>query len=150
GLSHAWRRTPTGQFSTKEDDLKAARHQHPAIDAAYQLVRFDTFMQQDMGSRVDRDGRLRCSILTLAQRTGRNSTVRPNLGGIPGELRPLLLPDEGCHWLYFDYSQQEPGVAAYISNDPNLLHDFATGDVYKNLGLRMGLITPEMAPDTVR
>jgi DNA polymerase-1 len=150
GLDRTWPRTPTGQFSTREDDLKSFRHQHPAIDATHRLVKFDAFMNQDVGSRVDRDGRLRCSILPLAQRSGRNSTVGPNLMGIPGELRPLLLPDEGCRWLHFDYSQQEPGVAGFISNDRNLLHDFTTGDVYKNLGLRMGLIRSDMPPDVIR
>jgi DNA polymerase-1 len=61
--------------------------------------------------------------------------------GIPGELRPLLLPDEGCRFMHFDYSQQEPGVAGYVSGDAALMKDFSTGDVYINLGLRLGLIT---------
>jgi DNA polymerase-1 len=150
GLGHTWRRTPTGQFSTKEDDLKSFRHQHPVIGAAYQLVKFDKFMRQDLGSRVDRDGRVRCSILPLAQRTSRNSTVRPNLMGVPGKLRPLLLADEGCRWLHFDYSQQEVGVAAFLSKDPSLLYDFEHGDVYTNLGMRMGLITTHMTPEVIR
>jgi DNA polymerase-1 len=150
GLARVWPRTPTGKFSNREDDLKSHRHQHAAIDATYRLKKFDAFMNQDVGSRVDRDGRLRCGILPLAQRTGRNSTVSPNLMGIPGELRPLLLPDEGCCWVHFDYSQQEPGVAGYVSNDPNLLHDFTNGDVYLNLGQRMGLIKAGMPPDQVR
>jgi DNA polymerase I-like protein with 3'-5' exonuclease and polymerase domains len=150
GLERTWPRTPCGHFRTREDDLKGCRHQYPAIDAVYRLMKFDAFLNQDMGGRVDRDGRLRCGILPLAQRSGRNSTVSPNLMGIPAQLRPLLLPDKGCCWLHFDYSQQEPGVAGYLSNDRALLHDFTTGDVYKNLGLRMGLIRADMSPDAVR
>jgi DNA polymerase I-like protein with 3'-5' exonuclease and polymerase domains len=149
GLEKTWRRTPTGMFSTKGDDLKAFRRV-PAIDAAYKLEKFDTFMGQDIGRLVDADGRLRCSILPLAQRTGRNSTVKPNLMGIPAELRPLLLPDEGCKFVHFDFSQQEPGIAAYLSGDEGLLNDFAGQDVYRNLGLRMGLLTSDMPEMTIR
>jgi DNA polymerase I-like protein with 3'-5' exonuclease and polymerase domains len=146
GLDADWPRTPKGRLSTTEDDIKfaAARHSHPALIALHKLVNFDAFMGQDVGGLVDADGRIRCSILPLAQRTGRNSTVSPNLMGIPGELRPLLLPDEGCRFVHFDYSQQELGVAGYVSGDSGLLDDFARGDVYINLGMRVGLLTPTM------
>src|SRR5262249_23248795 len=83
-LEKTWRRPETGGFSIKGDDLKAFRYV-PAIDAVYKLDKFDTFMAQDIGSLVDADGRVRCSILPLAQRTGRNSTIKPNLMGIPAE-----------------------------------------------------------------
>src|SRR5262249_25687966 len=76
--------------------------------------------------------------------------VKPNLMGIPAEFRPLLLPDEGCRFLYPDYAQQEPGIAGWLTGDAALLHDFASGDVYTNLGQRMGIVTPEMSPDQVR
>lgn len=148
GLEADWPRTPGHKLSTKEADIKfaAARYRHPALEALQKLVAFDKFMGQDFGSLVDDDGRIRCGILPLAQRTGRTSTVSPNLMGIPGELRPLLLPDEGCRFLHFDYSQQEPGVASIISRDEGLQTDFSAGDVYVNLGLRLGLITNSM-PD---
>jgi DNA polymerase-1 len=145
----AWPKTRTGTLSTWDDDLKSFRSV-PAIDAAYQLVKFDRFMSQDVGGLVHADGRLRCSILPLAQRTGRNSTVGPNLMGIPAELRPLLLPDEGCVFVYFDYSQQEPGVAGYLSGDRALLNDFATDDIYVACGRRMGLLAHDTPPEEVR
>jgi DNA polymerase-1 len=145
GMERDWPRTEKGKLSTKTDDLKAFSHQHEAIDAAYRLQRFSDFMNQDFGSRVDRDGRLRCGILPFAQHSSRNSTSSPNLMGMPGNMRPLLLPDEGCKFIHFDFSQQEPGVAGYLSGDEALMHDFATGDVYLNLGARMDLIKPGMS-----
>lgn len=149
GLEPLWPRTPTGVLRTREDDLKSFRHVE-AIDASYKLVKFDSFMNQNVGSLVDSDGRLRCSILPLAQRSSRNSTVGPNLMGIPAEMRPLFLPDEGCKFIHFDYSQQEPGVAGYLSGDEGLVADFSNGDVYRNLGMRMGLLTPSMSAAQVR
>jgi DNA polymerase I len=147
GLEAEWPRTPTGKLSTKEDDIKlaATRHHHPAIETLRKQVAFDAFWGQDIGSLVDVDGRLRCGILPLAQRSGRNSTVSPNLMGVPGELRPLLLPDDGCRFMHFDYGQQEPGIAGFISGDARLMTDFATGDVYVNLGRRLGLIQDSMS-----
>jgi DNA polymerase I-like protein with 3'-5' exonuclease and polymerase domains len=149
GLERTWPRTPTGMLSTRQDDLKPFRD-IPAVNAAYDLAKFDTFMGQDIGSRVDADGRLRCSVLPLAQRTGRNSTVTPNLMGIPAELRPLLLPDVGCKLIHFDFAQQEPGIAGHLSGDEALLRDFAGGDVYRSLGLRMGLLSDDMSQEEVR
>lgn len=105
GLGSTWPRTPTRQLRTREGDLKDRRHLRPAIAASHRLVQFDALMGQRLGDRVDADGRLRCGILPPAQRSSRNSTVKPNLMGMPGELRPLLLPDEGCVFIHFDYSQ---------------------------------------------
>ncbi|MDB5306433.1 MAG: hypothetical protein JWO38_635 [Gemmataceae bacterium] len=150
GLARAWPRTPTGQLRTREADLKDRRHLHEALRAAHRLIQFDALMGQRLGDRVDRDGRLRCGILPFAQRSSRTSTVRPNLMGIPGELRPLLLPDEGCKFVHFDYSQQEPGVAGYLSHDTGLMNDFAAGDVYTAAGRRMGLVTDGMTPAEVK
>src|SRR5262249_33272277 len=141
--------TKTGAFSMKGDDLKVFRY-IPAIDAAYRLDRFDTFMGQNIGSLVDADGRVRCSILPLAQRTGRNSTIKPNLMGIPAELWPLFLPDDGCQFVHFDFTQQEPGIAAFLSSDEALLRDFSSKDVYRGLGSRMGLLTPDMSEERIR
>src|SRR5262249_24571733 len=135
--------------SMQKDDLDTFRHV-PAIDAAYELKKFDSFMGQDVGSLVDADGRLRCGILPLAQRSGRNSTVKPNLMGMPAPLRPLLLPDEGCVFLHYDYEQQEPGVAGSLSGDSALIADFCGDDVYLGLGRRIGVITPGMSKAQAR
>jgi DNA polymerase-1 len=149
GLRDSWPRTPTGLLSTVREDLKALRHQHVVIEAAYDLVNFDAFMKLNIGANVDNDGRIRCNILTLAQHTSRNSTTSPNLMGIPGKLRPLLLPEPGCKFVHFDFSQQEPSIAGYLSGDLALLRDFAEGDVYVNAGMRMGVLRPGMRHDVV-
>src|SRR5262249_535475 len=80
----------------------------------------------------------------------RNSTVSPNLMGVPAELRPLFLPDQNCKFVYFDFSQQEVGVAAFLTGDEALLKDFSTADVYRSLGSRMGLLTRDMSEETIR
>jgi DNA polymerase I len=62
----------------------------------------------------------------------------------------LLLADEGCKLVIFDLAQQEPAIAAFLSGDSRLLHDYLSGDVYTLAGRRMGLIRPGMTAAEVR
>jgi DNA polymerase I-like protein with 3'-5' exonuclease and polymerase domains len=53
--------------------------------------------------------------------TGRFSMSNPNLQQIPArteqgnQIRSLFLPDEGCKWASFDYSQQEPRLVVHYA-----------------------------------
>jgi len=55
--------------------------------------------------------------------TGRFSYSNPNLQQIPARhkilgpmLRSIFIPEEGCHWGCFDYSQQEPRILVHYAN----------------------------------
>jgi DNA polymerase I-like protein with 3'-5' exonuclease and polymerase domains len=71
--------------------------------------------------------------------TGRFSYNNPNLQQLPARnkdlgpmIRSLFLPEEGCHWGCFDYSQQEPRLVVHYAG----LHKFPTVydviDAYEN------------------
>ena len=71
--------------------------------------------------------------------TGRFSYNNPNLQQLPARnkdlgpmIRSLFLPEEGCHWGCFDYSQQEPRLVVHYA----ALHKFPTVydvvDAYEN------------------
>jgi DNA polymerase I-like protein with 3'-5' exonuclease and polymerase domains len=53
--------------------------------------------------------------------TGRFSMSNPNLQQIPakgyigGKMRELFVPEEGCKWGSFDYSQQEPRIVVHYA-----------------------------------
>ena len=54
--------------------------------------------------------------------TGRFSYSNPNLQQIPARdpdtgplIRSLFIPEEGCKWGTFDYSQQEPRLVAHYA-----------------------------------
>ncbi len=146
GLLVSWPRGEDGMPCLTDDVLKARRHLHPVVALAYRLLRLDRSLGLRLGERADRDGRIRCAVQPLAQRSSRTTTARPNLPGLPGSLRPLLLPGTGRVWLLADFVQFEPGVAAALSRDPNLLADFRAGDVYEQFGRQTGLITRGMSP----
>ena len=65
--------------------------------------------------------------------TGRFSYSNPNLQQIPARnkelgpmIRSLFIPEEGCTWGVFDYSQQEPRLVVHYAALQNM---YAVGDV---------------------
>jgi DNA polymerase I-like protein with 3'-5' exonuclease and polymerase domains len=71
--------------------------------------------------------------------TGRFSYSNPNLQQIPAKdpetgplIRSLFIPDEGCKWGTFDYSQQEPRLVAHYSLQFELPSVNTIADSYEN------------------
>jgi len=54
-------------------------------------------------------------------------------------MRHLIKPPPGWGVAYVDWSAQEIAIAAGLSGDEHLLADYATGDIYLNLAIRLGL-----------
>jgi len=71
--------------------------------------------------------------------TGRFSYSNPNLQQIPAKdpetgplIRSLFIPDKGCKWGTFDYSQQEPRLVAHYSLQFELPSVNTIADSYEN------------------
>ena len=71
--------------------------------------------------------------------TGRLSYSNPNLQQIPARdpdtgplIRSLFIPEEGCKWGTFDYSQQEPRLVAHYSLQFELPSVNTIADSYEN------------------
>ena len=70
--------------------------------------------------------------------TGRFSMSNPNLQQIPAKgfigkkMRELFLPEEGCMWGAFDYSQQEPRIVVHYALKLGLHGAEKVADSYKN------------------
>jgi DNA polymerase I-like protein with 3'-5' exonuclease and polymerase domains len=84
--------------------------------------------------------------------TGRFSYSNPNLQQIPARnkelgpmIRSLFIPEDGCKWGVFDYSQQEPRLVVHYAALQNL---YGVGDVldsYKDSNVDFHQIVAEMA-----
>ena len=84
--------------------------------------------------------------------TGRFSYANPNLQQIPSRnkelgpmIRSLFIPEDGCKWGVFDYSQQEPRLVVHYAALQNL---YGVGDVldsYKDSNVDFHQIVAEMA-----
>ena len=84
--------------------------------------------------------------------TGRFSYSNPNLQQIPARnkelgplIRSLFIPEQGCDWGVFDYSQQEPRLVVHYAALQNL---YGVGDVldaYQDTDVDFHQIVAEMA-----
>ncbi|MBO7379592.1 MAG: DNA polymerase I, partial [Bacteroidales bacterium] len=79
-------------------------------------------------------GRIHTSFNQTVTSTGRLSSSNPNLQNIPirdelgRELRKAFIPDEGEVFFSADYSQIELRLMAHLSQDPNMLEAFQSGE----------------------
>lgn len=65
--------------------------------------------------------------------TSRILVRRPSIQYIRKKYRNFIVADDGFCLAYFDYSQCEPGILAHNSGDQNLINDYNSGDIYKQL-----------------
>ena len=84
--------------------------------------------------------------------TGRFSYNNPNLQQIPARnkelgpmIRSLFIPEEGCDWGCFDYSQQEPRLVVHYAALDNLYGVTDVLDAYKEGEADFHQIVAEMA-----
>lgn len=82
------------------------------------------------------DNRVHTSYKQNGARTGRISSVDPNLQNIPArgegsEIRQVFIPGEGFVFISSDYSQQEPRVLAFLAQDEQMIEAYKRGqDLY--------------------
>ena len=85
-------------------------------------------------SYILEDGKIHTIYKQAITRTGRLSSVLPNLQNIPIRseegriIRKAFVPEEGCVLLDADYSQIELRLMAHISKDENMINAFNTGE----------------------
>ena len=126
-LNIPYERTPTGK--PKFDKNFLLTHKNPVakmIVSAREITKARTTFI-DTILRHSHKGRIHANIHQMKSDeggtvTGRFSYSNPNLQQVPArnkEIGPLIrsvfLPDEGCTWGSFDYSQQEPRVLVHYA-----------------------------------
>jgi DNA polymerase I-like protein with 3'-5' exonuclease and polymerase domains len=84
--------------------------------------------------------------------TGRFSYSNPNLQQIPARnkdlgpmIRSLFIPESGCEWGCFDYSQQEPRLVVHYASLDQDTSVFAVKDSYENDDADFHTIVAKMA-----
>jgi DNA polymerase I-like protein with 3'-5' exonuclease and polymerase domains len=106
-----------------------SNHEHPIIKKIAEARRINkvntTFI--DTILKHEHKGRIHAEINQIRSDdggtvTGRFSYTNPNLQQIPARdpdtgplIRSLFIPEEGCKWGCFDYSQQEPRLVAHYA-----------------------------------
>ena len=131
----AKKKTKSG-YSTDAEVLDSLRGRHPIIDDILRfrkLTKLNSTYVEGLLKAVDPDGRIRTRFIQTETRTGRISSVEPNLQNIPvrtkeGEkLREFFIADDGMLLLDADYSQIELRILAHIADDEAMRRAFIDG-----------------------
>ena len=135
-------KTPTGAPSTNEEALEAIADQHelPRLILDYRgLAKLRSTYTDKLPDMVNpTTGRVHTSYHQAGAATGRLSSNDPNLQNIPirtedgRRIRKAFVAPPGRKIVACDYSQIELRIMAHLSEDPNLLKAFGSGqDVHR-------------------
>ncbi len=103
------------------------------------------------------DGRIHTSFNQVETRTGRISSLEPNLQNIPirtplgREMRKFFRAGEGCVLIDADYSQIELRVLAALADDENMISAFNNNeDIHRTTAAQVFGFPPEMITPELR
>ena len=134
-------------------------HKHPLVKCITKAREINkahtTFI--DTIIRYEHKGRIHADINQIRSDsggtvTGRFSYSNPNLQQIPARnkdlgplIRSLFIPESGCKWGCFDYSQQEPRLVVHYASLDQDTSAFSVKDSYLNFDADFHTIVAKMA-----
>lgn len=139
-----WPRLPTGKLQTDDDTFKEMALTYPQI-APLRELRVSLGKMRLTGLPVGEDGRNRFMLSIFRSKTGRNQPSNSKfIFGPSVWMRGLIQPPPGFGLAYVDWSQQEFGIAAALSDDDKMKAAYASGDPYLAFAKQAGAV-PENA-----
>ncbi len=154
----AKKKTKSG-YSTNAEVLESLREAHPAVALLLeyrQLSKLRSTYAVGLCDCIAEDGRIHTTFNQTEARTGRISSLEPNLQNIPvrteegKRLREFFVAPEGRVLCDADYSQIELRVLAHIAKDENMINAFESGtDIHtataaQVFGMPEDMVTPVM------
>lgn len=125
-----WPRLPGGALDLQDDTFREMARTHPEV-APLRELRVSLSQMRLSELAVGPDGRNRCLLSAFRARTGRNQPSNAQfIFGTAVWLRGLIKPRPGHGVAYIDWSQQEFGIAAALSGDPQMQAAYLSGDPY--------------------
>ena len=125
------------KYSTSKDILDKIIDFHPIVSKILEyrtLAKLYTNYAVGLKAEVREDGRIHTIFTQTLTRTGRLSSISPNLQNIPARaeysalIRKAFVPDENSKILSSDYSQVELRVFASMSKATNLINAFTNNE----------------------
>ena len=154
----AKKKTKSG-YSTNADVLESLINEHPIIEKILEyrkLGKLKSTYCDGLVAVIHPDGRIRSTLNQTETRTGRISSLEPNLQNIPvrteegRELRKYFVAKEGYTLIDADYSQIELRVLAHMAGDERMIEAFLSGqDIHtataaKVFSMPENMVTPLM------
>lgn len=135
-----WPRLESGRLDMRDDTFRDMARSHPQISPLRELR--SSLSEMRLASlQVGDDGRNRCLLSPFRSRTGRNQPSNSKfIYGPSVWLRGLIRPEPGWGLAYVDWSQQEFGIAAALSQDPAMMQAYRSGDPYLAFAIQAGAV----------
>ena len=130
------KRVKDNKYSTSKDILDKIISLHPIVPKILEyrtLSKLYTNYAVGLKSEIREDGRIHTIFTQTLTRTGRLSSISPNLQNIPARdeysklIRKAFVPDDNSLILSSDYSQVELRVFAAMADATNLIDAFKNG-----------------------
>ena len=127
------KRVTNGKYSTSKDILDKIAFVNPIVEKILEyrmLTKLNSNYVVGLINEIREDGRIHTTYTQTLTRTGRLSSISPNLQNIPARdeysrlIRKAFLPDEKSVLLSSDYSQVELRVFAALSNATQMIEAF--------------------------
>jgi len=144
----AWPLLESGALDLKDDTFRDMTRSHPAV-APLRELRVALSQMRLSKMAVGQDGRNRCLLSAFRARTGRNQPSNSQfIFGPAVWLRNLIKPESGHGLAYIDWSQQEFGIAAALSNDPLMQEAYLSDDPYLGFAKQVGAVPADATKQT--
>ena len=120
-------------YSTAREILDKIKDYHPIVEKIIEhrtLSKIYNTYIVGIKNNIKEDGKLHTIYTQTLTRTGRLSSIEPNLQNIPiryqegKEIRKAFIPEENSEFLSSDYSQIELRIFAHMSKEKNLIDAF--------------------------
>ena len=120
-------------YLTNKEVLDKIKDAHPIVDKILEyrtLTKLYTNYAVGLKNEIREDGKIHTIFTQTLTRTGRLSSVNPNLQNIPARdeysrlIRKAFIPNQGSVLLTSDYSQVELRIFSAMSNATNLIEAF--------------------------
>lgn len=155
----AKKKTKSG-YSTNAEVLEELKEAHPAVSLLLeyrQLAKLKSVYSDGLQNCIAEDGRIHSTFNQTEARTGRISSLEPNLQNIPvrtvdgKRLREYFVAPNGRVLCDADYSQIELRVLASIAKDENMINAFNTGvDIHTVTASQVFDMPIDMVTSTMR
>jgi hypothetical protein len=121
----------TGKPSVATKLLKSMVDTYPILKIFYEDKRMIDALK-NLKLEIGADGRNRFWLNPFGQKTGRNNpSTNRAIFGLPHTMRSFIKPGPAMAIAQVDFGNEEIGIAAFLSGDPQLIADYLSGDVYR-------------------
>jgi hypothetical protein len=121
----------TGALSCATKLIKGMVGTYPLLGVFYEYKRMIDALRS-LKLEIGSDGRNRRWLNPFGTKTGRNNpSTNRYIFGLPHTMRSFIKPGPSMALAQLDIGNEEVGVAAALSRDPQLIADYLSGDVYR-------------------